>query len=51
MSLLFEALADLLFEGALSPFGRWIKEHENVSAMIAIAVMIAVNVLLIILLN
>jgi hypothetical protein len=51
MSLLIEALAELLFEGAVSPASRWIEAHENLSAMFGIAVMIALNVLIIILLN
>jgi hypothetical protein len=51
MSLLFEFLADLLFEAGQRPFGKWIKAHEDLSAVIALVVMVVVNVLLIVVLN
>lgn len=51
MSVLFELLADLLFEAGQQPFAKWIKAHPDLSAVIALGAVVAVNVLLIILLN
>jgi hypothetical protein len=51
MSLVFEFLADLIFEAGQRPFAKWIKLHQDLSAIFTLAVIVALNVLLIVLQN
>ena len=46
-----ELLADVLLEGLLRPFGRLIKDHPNFTAVMALILIVAVNVLIMVIRN